>query len=44
MTILQDNAVRLMAIRDFKDGEIERAAGSEWMIKGPVTYIPRVEE
>jgi len=36
-------ALRLRAVRDFKDGEVDRKAGDEWLFNGPSTYIPRVE-
>jgi major vault protein len=36
-------ALRLRAIRDFKDGETNRVAGDEWLYEGPGTYYPRVE-
>eukprot|EP01125_Pyxidicula_operculata_P004823 TRINITY_DN179_c0_g1_i1.p1 TRINITY_DN179_c0_g1~~TRINITY_DN179_c0_g1_i1.p1 ORF type:complete len:823 (-),score=241.12 TRINITY_DN179_c0_g1_i1:105-2573(-) len=36
-------ALKLRAIRDFKDGEVIRNAGDEWLFKGPGTYLPRVE-
>lgn len=43
-----NNALRLKAERKFLDtrnGEnVERAAGDEWLFKGPATYRPRVEE
>ncbi|KAI3388827.1 hypothetical protein SNEBB_006543, partial [Seison nebaliae] len=44
LTIVKhDCALRLQAVLDFKEGEIERAAGNEWLFKGPGTYIPRKE-
>lgn len=36
-------ALRLRAIRDFKDGTTNRVAGDEWLYEGPGTYFPRVE-
>ena len=30
-------------MRDFKDGDVERKAGDEWLLEGPMTYIPRIE-
>jgi len=36
-------ALRLRAIRDFKDGTSSRVAGDEWLFEGPGTYYPRVE-
>merc|ERR1712137_607021 len=38
-----DSALRLRCIRDFTDGEIKRAAGDEWLFKGPGTYLPKIE-
>merc|ERR1712137_904875 len=38
-----DSALRLRCIRDFTDGEVERAAGDEWLFKGPGTYLPKIE-
>lgn len=38
-----NTALRLKALRDFKDGTVERKAGDEWLFPGPATYIPRVE-
>jgi major vault protein len=39
-----DQALQVRCVRDFKDGDILRTAGDEWLIKGPVTYLPRIEE
>jgi len=36
-------ALKLRAIRDFKDGKGSYAAGDEWLFHGPGTYMPRVE-
>jgi len=36
-------ALRLFALTDFIDGEIERNAGDEWILRGPIVYIDRVE-
>lgn len=36
-------ALRLRCERDFKDGEVSRRPGDEWLFEGPDTYIPRVE-
>jgi len=41
--VAPNTALRLKALRDFKDGEAERKAGDEWLFPGPATYIPRVE-
>jgi major vault protein len=44
--LTQNQALRLTALRDFKDEDlkVERSAGDEWQLIGPLTYIPRVEE
>lgn len=39
----RDSALRLQAVMDFKDGEVERLALDQWLFEGPGTYIPRVE-
>lgn len=38
-------AFRCFATRDFYDEErkVKRAAGEEWMVHGPCTYVPRIE-
>jgi len=41
--VAADSALRLRAVLDFADGEVHRAAGSEWLFEGPGTYIPKVE-
>lgn len=41
--VAPNTALRLRAIRDFQDGEVQRFAGDEWLFKGPGTYIPRIE-
>ncbi|MEI6179532.1 MAG: hypothetical protein WCP31_02160 [Chloroflexales bacterium] len=38
-----NSALRLRALRDFADGELQRTAGEEWLFEGPGTYIPHVE-
>lgn len=47
-TILKDTqAIRLQALRPFEDereGGTERMPGDEYLVKGPGTYIPRIEE
>lgn len=47
-TVAPETVLRIEAIRPFvdkKDGkEIKRFPGDEWLIYGPTTYIPRVEE
>lgn len=35
-----DHALRIIALRDFDS----RVAGDEWLLRGPATYHPRVEE
>ena len=42
--VAPNTALKLRALRDCKDesGEL-RAAGDEWLFKGPGTYVPRVE-
>jgi len=42
--IAPDQALQLRCVRDFKDGDNARKAGDEWLIRGPLTYWPRVEE
>jgi major vault protein len=45
LVIQQNTALRLIAARDFSEGEkTKRVAGSEWQRKGPFTYLPRIEE
>jgi major vault protein len=41
--VAPNTALRLRAIRDLPDGEVQRFAGDEWLFKGPGTYIPRIE-
>eukprot|EP00672_Neobodo_designis_P019280 CAMPEP_0174833136 /NCGR_PEP_ID=MMETSP1114-20130205/4051_1 /TAXON_ID=312471 /ORGANISM="Neobodo designis, Strain CCAP 1951/1" /LENGTH=841 /DNA_ID=CAMNT_0016067007 /DNA_START=44 /DNA_END=2569 /DNA_ORIENTATION=- len=36
-------AVRLYATRDFDDNGVARKAGDEWLVRGPCTYVPRIE-
>lgn len=36
-------ALRLRVTRDFKDGEVNRVAGDEYLFEGPGTYLPRKE-
>lgn len=38
-----NSALRVRALRDFKDGDVKRIAGDEWLFEGPATYIPRKE-
>lgn len=42
-TIPRNCLGRLVALREFTDGEKKRYAGDEWLIKGPMTYMPRIE-
>ena len=45
LTVIRpDEAKLLRCTRDFKDGNLARKAGDEWLLRGPCTYIPRVEE
>jgi major vault protein len=41
--VAPNTALRLKALRDFVDGDIQRQAGDEWLFRGPGTYYPRVE-
>jgi len=36
----RDEGLILRAIKDFDDGDEKRRAGDEWIVKGPVHYIP----
>jgi major vault protein len=43
--VQQNQALKLTATRDFEDGnKVKRTAGDDWLVKGPFTYVPRVEE
>ena len=42
--IKENTSLRIRAVRDFKCGDKEIQAGDEWLISGPKTYYPRVEE
>eukprot|EP01098_Paradermamoeba_levis_P010218 TRINITY_DN4298_c0_g1_i1.p1 TRINITY_DN4298_c0_g1~~TRINITY_DN4298_c0_g1_i1.p1 ORF type:complete len:862 (+),score=345.05 TRINITY_DN4298_c0_g1_i1:101-2587(+) len=43
LTLLNtDSALLLRCVRDFKDGDLQRVAGDEWLFVG-TTYYPRVE-
>ena len=45
LIVNQNQAIRFVATRDFKDSEGQaRNAGDEWVRVGPFTYVPRVEE
>ncbi|XP_035826504.1 major vault protein-like [Aplysia californica] len=39
----EDEGLVLRANDEFKDGEEVRAPGDQWMIRGPVEYIPSIE-
>lgn len=42
--VLNENeGLKLKAKRPFKEGDIMRKAGDEWVIKGPMAFIPQVE-
>jgi major vault protein len=44
MVLSERQALRLRCDRDFTDGEKgARQAGEDWVVKGPLTYKPRVE-
>ncbi|XP_053194974.1 major vault protein-like [Scomber japonicus] len=44
LTVAAGTGLRLKALLDFEDdGGQKRAAGDEWLFKGPGTYIPRKE-
>jgi len=45
-TIVKElSAIKLEAIRNFVDVKgVEKNAGDEWLIEGPCTYYPRIEE
>lgn len=45
LKVIQENsALRIKATRDFTVGEKSVQAGDEWLVRGPKTYYPRVEE
>ena len=35
----RDSALRLQAVMDFKDGEVERLALDQWLFEGPGTFL-----
>ena len=37
------DAIRLFALTDFHDGDVDRKAGDEWILRGPMVYVDRVE-
>lgn len=41
LVVPDSKALRLRALRDLKDREVQ--AGAEWLFEGPGTYIPRVD-
>jgi len=41
--VAANSALRLTCVREFKQGEVTRTPGEEWLFPGPATYIPRVE-
>jgi len=41
--VAPNTAIRLRAIRDFKDEKSARQSGDEWLFKGPGTYLPAIE-
>ncbi|CAL1533849.1 unnamed protein product [Lymnaea stagnalis] len=44
LTVVQSNsALKILAVLDFKDGDVDRAAGDVWLFEGPGTYIPKKE-
>mmetsp|Transcript_29108 Transcript_29108/g.26506 ORF Transcript_29108/g.26506 Transcript_29108/m.26506 type:complete len:855 (+) Transcript_29108:55-2619(+) len=43
--IQQNQAIKLAANRDFiDDNKVPRNSGDEWLLQGPLTYQPRIEE
>ncbi|AYU75911.1 major vault protein, putative [Leishmania donovani] len=38
-----NTGLHVRCVRDFKDADRRVGAGTEWMVAGPQTYIPRVE-
>ena len=36
-------ALKLRALRPFKDGDQERIPGEEWVLRGPLSYVETVE-
>ena len=39
----EDEGIILKATEEFTDGEVKRAPGDRWMIRGPGEYVPPVE-
>jgi len=47
LTVIQDTqALKLEAVHPFYDDRegVQRNAGDQWLLKGPTTYYPRIEE
>ena len=42
-TVPRNYSIKLEALRDFNDAKSKRVAGDQWLEKGPIIYIPRVE-
>ena len=43
--VKENSALKLTALRDFVDAnKVRRIAGDEWLLYGPCTYYPRIEE
>ncbi len=36
----RDRGLVVKALKDFSDGDFERKAGEEWIVRGPIHYIP----
>uniref|UniRef100_A0A0B7A640 Major vault protein n=1 Tax=Arion vulgaris TaxID=1028688 RepID=A0A0B7A640_9EUPU len=43
MVVPANSALRIRAVLDFDDGNVQRIAGDEWLFEGPGTYIPKKE-
>lgn len=41
--IAHNAGYHVRCVRDFKDGDAAVVAGTEWMVVGPQTYMPRIE-
>jgi major vault protein len=41
--VAPNTALKLRAIRDFKDGKVDRVAGDEWLFQGPGKYLFKYE-
>jgi major vault protein len=42
--VAPNTALKLRAIRDFKDGKVDRVAGDEWLFQGPGKYLFKYEK